>query len=208
MNKEYMHLSDSDLVITNENGNIVKRSFDNSVNVDKFLLNENKLEIMNEEIERLEYELDGNKKTIWFCKKMCQVQPLIILTMSLIGFLSGGIATSFASYGLLSLMIGGIVGTIVSSVGIIYFMISKSKANKKILAIKASIEELEKLKEKTKEELKELSRAKEKERSYEINKTISLSNSTKLEKERIENNINEIYQNTLKPKKLVLRKNK
>lgn len=122
--------------------------------------------------------------------------------------MTDGIATNFASYGLLSLMLGGIVGTIVSSAGIIYFMISKSKAKKKIPAIKASIEELEKLKEKTKEELKELSRAKEKEMSYEINKTISLSNSTRLEKERIENNINEIYQNTLKLKKLVLRKDK
>lgn len=86
MNKEYIHLSDSDLVITNENGNIVKRNFDNSVNVDKFLLNENKLEIMNEEIERLEYELDGNKKAVWFCKKMCQVQPFMILIISLLAF--------------------------------------------------------------------------------------------------------------------------
>ena len=57
-----------------------------------------------------------------------------------ISFLTDGIATSFASYGLLSLMIGGIVGTIISSAGVIYFMISKSKANKKILAIKSSIE--------------------------------------------------------------------
>lgn len=119
--------------------------------------------------------------------------------------MTDGIATSFASYGLLSLMIGGIVGTIISSAGVIYFMISKSKANKKILAIKSSIEELEKLKEKTKEELKETLK---KEMSYEINKPISLNNSTKLEKERIENNISETYENTLKSKKLVLRKDK
>lgn len=208
MNKEYMYLSDSDVIITNEEGRIVKRNFDNSVNVNKFLLNENKLEIISKELENLEYELDGNKKTVWFCKKMCQVQPFMILIISLLVFLTGGIATSFASYGLLSLMIGGIVGTIVSSVGIIYLMISKSKAKKKIPAIKASIEELEKLKEKTKEELKEFSRAKEKEINHEINKSISLNNSTKVEKEKIENNINEVYQNALKPKKLVLRKDK
>ena len=208
MNKEYMHLSDNDVIITNEEGRIVKRNFDNNINVNKFLLNENKLEIIGKKLEYLEYELDGNKKIVWFCKKMCQVQPLIILITSLLGFLSGGIATSFALYGLLCSIIGGIVGTIISSAGIIYLMISKSKANKKILAIKSSIEELEKLKEKTKKELKELSRAKEKEINYEINKSISLNNSTKVEKEKIENSISETYENTLKSKKLVLRKYK
>lgn len=199
-----MQLSDSDESNTNYEGRIEKRSFDNNDNnVNNLLLNEN-LEIIDKELEDLEYELYANKKIVWFCKKLCQIQPFIILLTSLLGVLGGGIVANFTSYGLLSLIIGGIVGTIVSSTGVIYLMISKSKANKKIPTIKASIEELGRLQEKIKEELKELSKSKK----NEINEFISLNNSTKLKEKEIENSINEVYQNTLKPKKLILTKNK
>ena len=91
MNKEFIVLSDGNIAVTNELGHIEKRTYnDNSQEV---LLSENKIEIIDNKLQKLNKELQNQEGVIFLSKKMLITLPILILLISSGMFIYGGLTS-------------------------------------------------------------------------------------------------------------------
>ena len=86
MNKEYMYLSDGKVAVTDEEGNIEIREFENNSFVKQILQYENADEFFDNELKKYKKNLDEQQRVQYLCKKMIKLQPLIVVLFTLFGF--------------------------------------------------------------------------------------------------------------------------
>lgn len=212
MNKEYMILSDGKVAVSNENGNIEKRDFEDKYFVGETLTLENKLETINGKLEELNKKLKDEKGLMSFCKKMMKVQTFIIALITLGGFGLGGLfnASQFLAHGLYYGLLGLTYSSILASVPLIGCKIIKSKSSKKIIGLEGSIEEAQFQKLKYEGDLSIIKkiRVPQSKLQHRINEPISLETQNNFALGKIENDLNYAYESAIKnaSKKLVLKK--
>ena len=212
MNKEFIILSDDSIAVTNELGHINKRTYnDNSKEV---LLSENKIEITDNKLQKLNKDFQNQEGVIFLSKKMMITLPILILLISSGMFIYGGLTSqgNFITHALSEGIEGLIYSSLIFGSTTIYFSIIKNIYKKKINKTRSKITIVEKLKEDYQQELsliKEQQLAK-KSPDISLNTPKSLTKETYIIKKEIDKEINKTYTNSLKqhPKKLVLRKSK
>lgn len=211
MNKEFMVLSDGNLAVTNESGNISKRTSDN--NSQEILLAENKIEIIDNKLEKLKKNLHDQEGVVFLSKWMLISQPILLLLISTGMFIYGGVTSpsDFLTYALYNGVKGLVYGTICCGTAATYFGIVKPIYKKKVRKTNSEIIISQKLKEDYEKELTDI---KEKQLTIEpptisINEPISLVEKTNAMETQINEEISKNYTETLsqQPKKLVLKRN-
>lgn len=202
MNKEFMILSDGNIAVTNENGNILKRN--NSDNIKDILLLENKIEIVDDTLKKLNKDLSDKKGMEFLTKNMSKFQAVLVLLGTIGGVL----------YGLLSspddLIVSGIYhgvewlvnSGIICGAATIMYGVARLVNKKKIKQINAEITVSKNLKEKYE---KELLNAKGKHSSIKsqtitINEPVSLIEQTNVIESQVNEELNRTYEEYLKDK--------
>lgn len=201
MNKEYIILSDGKVAVSNENGNIEKRDFEDKYFLGETLTLENKLETINSKLEELNKKLKDGKGVVFLCKNMIKVQPFIVILMTL-----GGLGLGGLYYGLLAFS----YSFILASVPFVCCKILKSKFSKKIIGLEGCIKEAQFQKLKYEKDLSEIKKVRvpQSKLKHKINEPFSLEKQNKVAFEKIENDLNNAYKSAIKnaSKKLILKK--
>lgn len=212
MNKEFMVLSDGNLAVTNENGHISKRQYDG--NPQEILLSENKIETIDNKLEKLKKDLHNQEGVVFLSKWMLISQPILLLLISSGMFIYDGVTSpgNFLTYALFNNIKGLAYGTVICGSAAIYYVIVKPIYKKKVGKTKSEITIAKNLKENYEKELADI---KEKQLTIEsptisINEPISLIEQTNAMETQIDEEISANYTESLsqQPKKLMLRKNK
>lgn len=212
MNKEFMVLSDGNIAVTNENGHISKRQYDS--NSQEILLSENKIETIDNKLEKLKKDLHDQECVVFISKWMLISQPILLLLLTTGMFIYGGLTSpsDFLTYAIYNGVKGVVYGSICCGVASTYFGIVKPIYKKKVNKTKNEITISKKLKEDYEKELADI---KEKQIIIEsptiaINEPISLIEQTNAMKTKIAEEISSIYTESLnqEPKKLVLKRKK
>lgn len=89
MNKEFVLLDDGNMIVSDENGNLDKRYYGNSVQSE--LLSENKKELIDNKLKEAKKKLEGDKIVKKFAKSMVKFQPIFVILMTCGSFLLTGI---------------------------------------------------------------------------------------------------------------------
>lgn len=197
MNIKYMVLSDGSVAVVDENGNIEKRKFDEKYYLKEILVRENKIEMLDKEIETLNKKMREEKSIMFFCKKMRLVLPIIIALGTIGGFILNG-------------LLGLFLGSSLAAIPLISGIITNAKSSKRIPKFESAIEKANQMKEKCRKDLSELNQKKciESKLIYKINTPVSLTRQNEIARSKIEEELNNAYENTIinKPKKLVLKR--
>lgn len=207
MNKEYILLSDNEVIVSDEKGKMQSKYFNDSQNVEEILILENKIEKLDNELKWFNKQLESNKEVVPFVNKMMKIQFILVPIIIAIFFFGGGIShiDNFVSYGIAygteALVMGSIFGGTVLCAGK-YF---KKKSLKEIKFLEEDRKNAENLKNKYEKELNvEKSKININNRE-KVNNPISLEKQNKIAFKEIDD---EIYTYE-EPKKLVLmRRNK
>lgn len=77
MNKEMIYLDSSTIGVSDENGKITKRIYED--NIEDILAQENKVELINETINELEEKIEDNKNFGWFLNAFSKGQILVFI---------------------------------------------------------------------------------------------------------------------------------
>ena len=209
MNKEFIILSDGDVAVTSETGQISIRTYNNSTK--EILLLENKIEIADDKLDELNNALHNQKNCVLLSKWMIILQPIILLLL-IIGMFVYGILSIPENFDIFTIFSGINGGLMVLGAHVIYYSIVKSICRKKINKIEKEITIVQKLKEKYE---KELSSFNKKQLIIETpsifaNEPISLVDYTNSMKTQIDEEIDRTYTENFnyQPKKLMLRKKK
>lgn len=212
MNEKYTVLSNGSVEIIDEKGKTSNRTFKSKHFLRDILVWENKIEILDKSLEELYKKQNENNGVLYVCKNMIKAQPIIVLLLTLCGFIFGGIFSSGAF--LTAAMSAGIptlvIGTIFATVSVTFFQITKTISKKKAKGFENEINKALELKKSYEKDLDFATSAKALESSikYEKNKITSLEN----DNVRITNNINEelnkAYQDGYKSKTKKLTKTK
>lgn len=199
MNKEYMHLSDGKVALTNEEGNIEIREFENKGLVKQILQYENADEFFDNELKKYKKNLDEQERVQYLCKKMIKFQPLIVVLFTLFGFIYGGAFTAdFLANAIYNGTFAFVLSSFLCGGTLTYFVISKNKSKNEIKALEEVIKDIEKNKEQYQNILKSLNKLQSKDLSENINTPVSLEENTIIEKAK--DDINNTYEKAIKPK--------
>ena len=209
MNKEFMDLSDNNLSVNNESKNNLKKAYND--NSQEILLTQNKIENIDNKLEKLKKNLYDQKNVVFLSKWMLTFQPILLLLISVGMFIYSGITSpnNFLTYSIFNGIKGLVCGTVICGTASIYFGIIKTIYKKKINITTSEIAISKKEKENYK---KELLNIKEKNLSITspskcVNEPVSIIKQTNINEKQINNNINKTYNESLnQQKKLVLRK--
>lgn len=213
MNKEFMMLSDGNIAVTNENGNISKRN--NSDNIHEILLLENKIEIVDDTLKKLNKDLFDKKGMEFLTKNMLKFQGPLVLVSTIVGVSYGVLSYPADSivfgiyYGIRGLVQTGFICGAVTIMHGVARLVNK----KKIKQINAEISVSKNLKEKYG---KELLNVKEKQSSIKtqtitINEPVSLIEQTNVMEFQVNEELNRKCKEYLKDKpkqKVLTRHNK
>lgn len=209
MNNEFIVSSDGNVIVTDEKGNTSKRTYNG--NCEECLLCENKIEIVDNRLKKINDDLRDKKSVIFLSKKMLKIQPILLLLISMGMSVYGGLNSTGDVFtdALFNGVEGFVCGTFITGATSIYFGILNSIYLKKSNRIENEIIVVQKLKE---DYEKELSDIKTKQITIDspttaINESISLIGQTNSMEEQINEEINKANPDSLNqhPKKLVLR---
>ena len=201
MNTEYMKLTNGSTIITNEKGHITER--EGNINQD-LLMAENKIEIVNNEIIKIDDKIIDQLRLKLLSKKMLIWMPVIYLGVdaitSIITYLTSDLTFSQSiAQSLYSWLPSEILSL---SIIIPNFSIALFISNKKIKKLERKMKKANEL---CREYEKELEKTKEENKRKEENiilKPISLENQNIEEQKEIDEHLQKAYS----PKKRVLRK--
>lgn len=211
MNKEYMVLTDGNVAVTNENGHISKRPL--ADNFEEILLSENKIEVVDNKLQKLKKDLHDQEGVVFLSKWMLIAQPILLLLISGGMFIYGGLTSpnDFITYALYNGVKGLVYGTVICGTAATYFGIVKPIYKKKVSKTKSEITIAKNLKENYEKELADI---REKHLTIEVptisaNEPVSLIEQTN----NVESQFNEEFSKTYSeietlPKKLVLKRKK
>lgn len=202
MNKEYMHLSDGKVAVTNEEGNIEIREFENNGLVRQILDYENIDEVISDELDNYKNKLDEQQRVQYLCKKMMIFQPLVVFLLTFGGFIYGGAFTGdFLANGIYNGTFGFVLSSFLCGGAFTYFATANSKSKKKIKALEEVIKVIEKKKDEHQNVLNSLNKLKSQDLTDELNKPISLETKPVTDKiEMLKHNFQNTYDKSLKPK--------
>lgn len=209
MNKEFIVLSDGNVAITNENGQISKRPYSN--NSQEILLLENKIEIFNNKLKKLKKDLNDQEGVVFVSKWMLISQPIVLFLITTGLFIYGGLTSSseFLTYAIYNGVKGFAYGSIISGTVAVYFGVTKQIYNKKAEKTRTEFFISTRLRQSYE---KELSDMKEKQLIIEspiisVNESVSLIEETNTMENQIDEEINKTYTEIEElPKKLILRR--
>lgn len=133
MNKEFMVLSDGNLAVTDESGHISKRTYDD--NSQEILLTENKIEIIDNKLEKQKKNLHDQEGVVFLSKWMLISQPILLLLISTGMFIYGGVTSpsDFLTYAIFNGVKGLVYGSICCGTVAIYYSIVKPIYKKKFV---------------------------------------------------------------------------
>lgn len=207
MNNKYMILDDGSVEVALENGKIEKRIFNEKKYLNDILMFENKVEMLDKEINSLNKKVREEERTLFFCQKMRYAYPIMILMGTVGGFFLGA---DIIPYGIHPGLQGLILGTTMSLVPVIGGKITRANSTKKICGFQNAVEKANQMKEQYKTELSMLQQKKnvELESNDKINNSVSLINQNELAHLEIEKELNQVYETTVNnnSKKLVLKR--
>lgn len=209
MNKECIVLSNGNIAITNENGNITTKTYND--NFKQILLTENKIEIMDNKLNKLNKDLHDQEGVIFLSKWMLRLQPIIILSIFLAMFIYGGVTSpdDFLMQGTLNGVAGSLFSAVICGPATVYYSILKPIYKRKANKTRNKISVVTKMKEDYTKELSTLktSYCQPLSKNITINKPISLIEQTNIIETQIEAKI-ETHIEVLnkQPKKLVLKR--
>lgn len=197
-----MILSDGNVAVTNEKGNILKR--DNISNIEEILLLENKIEIVDNKLSKLDKDLCDKKRMEFFTKNILKVQPILMLLGTVYGAIYGLLSSSHDI--MVSIIYCGVQGSVNSIVicgaATIMYGVARLVNKKKMKQIIGKIEVSKDLKV---EYEKELSKTKEnksnmKAQTITINEPISLIEQTNTMESQVNEELNRDHQEYLNDK--------
>ena len=195
MNIEYMNLDNNITVVTNENGEILKRL--NNIS-DKELLIENKIEKIDDKLEQIKKKVFDYEGLIFVSNSMLISQFFILIATAIFGHIINGL------YGLIYAISFCLALCCVNS---LFWGIVNPVAKRKL---KGSIAKLEKAKDLKRVFLEELEKEKKKTLEDAIikNEVISLKHKNSFEFSQIDKDLDDAYSEAVhsKPKKLTLKK--
>lgn len=209
MNVEFIMLSDGNVAVTDENGHIIKRT-DECVN-ENILLTENKVEIIDEELKKLNKDLNSKNDVLFLCKNMIKSQPLFIFVVILM-YLGGGYLfdpLDFVGYGIHKVIEAFVYSVFFSGATIVYFGIVNYRYKNKAREITKKLELAKEIKLELEKELGDL---KEKQLDIKkdnyLNNPVSLVSDTIIAKKQINRDLDNRDYRTLdnNTKKLILKK--
>ncbi len=185
MNIEYLRLADGKTAVTNEKGKV--KIIDSEVTGTK-LVAENKLDIIDKQIDEIKRNIENSKETSGFSRTMLLILSTVGTGSILIGTLAGG------GYGALISLIG-VLGSCVPSIGV--FAVANSVTKKKIIGNTAKLKKAEQLK---KENTEILSRIETPTLTSQIiiNEPISLEEQNKIELPLVTRELDDAYHNATK----------
>ena len=180
MNIEYLKLADGKTAVTDEKGTI--KVIDDEISGSE-LLAENKLDVLNKDINESKRNIESNKEISGLARTMLLILPIIAIASILIGALAGG------AYGALMCLIG-VSGACIPTIGV--FLVANQITKKKIKGYTAKLRKAEELKKEANEKVI---------KEYEpINKPISLLEDNKKELSLIDKQLNSAYDSATKQK--------
>lgn len=180
MNIEYLKLADGKTAVTDEKGTI--KVIDDEISGSE-LLAENKLDVLNKDINESKRNIESNKEISGLARTMLLILPIIAIASILIGVLAGG------AYGALMCLIG-VSGACIPTIGV--FLVANQITKKKIKGYTAKLRKAEELKKEANEKVI---------KEYEpINKPISLLEDNKKELSLIDKQLNSAYDSATKQK--------
>ena len=180
MNIEYLKLADGKTAVTDEKGTI--KVIDDEISGSE-LLAENKLDVLNKDINESKRNIESNKEISGLARTMLLILPIIAIASILIGALAGG------AYGALMCLIG-VSGACIPTIGV--FLVANQITKKKIKGDTAKLRKAEELKKEANEKVI---------KEYEpINKPISLLEDNKKELSLIDKQLNSAYDSATKQK--------
>ena len=212
MNREYIYLSDKEVIVSDETGHIEKRNI-NTSNIHDTMLLENALEELKKRIDELEEgkESTDREKFTFFEKAFAYTVPLLasIFVCSIASFMTG---TYFLDSYNIQILSWGCAGTIMLDAGMIMFNIEdkKRQKNAKYFLLRNAYTQKRKIEEKIKEDKKQINNENVEIPTnnylFEPDKIISLDNNPIYHE--IEKELNEAYQEgyNQKTKQRILRK--
>lgn len=140
MNNEFIVLSDGNIAVTNEFGHIKKRTYNE--NSQEVLLSENKIEIIDNKLQKLNKDLHNQEGVIFLSKRMIITFQILILLISSGMFIFGGL--TFPGDFITNALSKGIEGLIYSSVifgsTTIYYSIVKKYIRKNLTKQKVKLQ--------------------------------------------------------------------
>jgi len=212
MNEKYTVLSDGSVEIIDENGNTSNRIFQSKHYLRDILVRENKIEILDKSLEELYKKQNENNGVLFVCKNMIKAQPIIVLLLTLCGFIFGGIFSSGAfltaamSIGIETL----VIGTLFAAISATFFQITKTISKKKAKGFENEINKALELKKSYEKDLVFAKSVKALESSiyYKKNIITSLENDNVRITNTINEELNNAYQEGYKSKSKKLTKTK
>ena len=184
MNKEYMYLSDRSLLVTDENGMQKRECYSNQMH--EILLSENKVELADKALTKLEDELAAEKLVISLMKALhIATFGLIVIAALLMFILSGFSLSNLFTLGMCS-------GTVL--IVNLPAIFSRKSAKKKIKKLQNKIKRAQEIKEDYEKEAEMLN---EKSTDYseiseQINEVISLEEENDIIYGQIEEKISKV----------------
>lgn len=208
MHKEYLIEDNGSIKVIDENGDVIKKDMENISNIEDILIKENKIEIINNELKKLNDDVAGLISVVSLSNFMMKMQPILIVLFTLVSSLCGGlIYDDFFQYAIYWGLKGFTISAFIASVTLISYKIIKSKTIKKIKGFESSIEEATKLKETIKQELENAKMHSLNSKLIpEMSHPISLELQTAYEQQQIEKELNKAYENKVNEKMTLTRK--
>lgn len=142
MNKEIIYLDSSTVGVSDEKGKITKRIYED--NIEEVLAQENKVELINENINELEDKIEDNKNFGWFLNAFSKAQILVFILaiIVLIALNNPGILTIIS-------------GLLIPSLYTITLSIAKKINNKRFWGLNGKLECAKKIKKEFQKELED-----------------------------------------------------
>lgn len=196
MNKDYLFLTNNEVAVTNESGDINKRT--PIGNMHQVLLSENKLERIDIELDELRSTIKDNTLISKIAMKLAIILPSIMVGANLICFFFN------PTYALADL----VFSVIATSIPTLIAIAASEEAKRGIRGNHAKIKALEELKTSTLEELKhhEFPLYTKKHQEPLIGEIFSLDEESKMFNQKLEGDLEEVYRQETRPIRLLRKK--
>lgn len=202
MHSGYKILEDGSINTINEK--MQESKHDSNINqpTEEVLLTENKIEMINDKIGKINKKLTDQKGVIVLANGMMKFQPLIVILFTIFGGIFEGLS-NMATFST-SALYGGcqafVVTSLIAITQEIYYGIAKKVYKKKIKGTTSELEKANSLKQQFEKELSKLKEIKNNNDKIETNKKVSLAEKNHIINVEIDNELKNAYDECYKSK--------
>lgn len=197
MNKEYITFDMENAIVSDENGKLEKRYVGHALQKD--MLSENKKELIDNKLDIATKKLNEDKKVKFLAKWMLIFQPILLVVMPILGFIFGGLfhLSNFLVNAIYSACSCFVFTGIAALISTVYWTILSIVYNKKIKKDSIKVDTIKKIQKDYENEENRIQENEYERHAVYPNQIFSLDKDTQAIEERLDEEIEAMYEDDL-----------